>query len=306
MHADLLRAIKQVTVPSDSKYTQVQYPQSSSTKNPKHKNGDQPKYSRSGKCHFCKKDGHWINECKKMKKEFPDETLRNKIIDLIKISISSKTKQTPMSQISIKGSLQSTEREQEDYNLEQTEIKSTSKSKSDVAGVIAGTVEEIPSSLQPISCNPQNESLYLPVTIHGIHVNSLLDSGSTLTVLHPDTYYQIPQTSRPNMIGEQIKLRMADGGVIQSLGEVQVEIALGDQVFQHVATIADIESSAVIGYDFLKKHGCCLDFGCSTLLVNGVSLPCVRLNQLTENLHITIGETVTLAPYSETIETCHY
>ena len=130
--------------------------------------------------------------------------------------------------------MQSTEREQEDYNFEQTEIKSTSKSKSDVAGVIAGTVDEIPSSLQPIACNPYNESLYLPVTIHGIHVNSLLDTGSTLTVLHPDTYYQMPQTSRPNMIGEQIKLRMADGGVIQSLGEVQVEITLGDQVFQQV------------------------------------------------------------------------
>ena len=105
------------------------------------------------------------------------------------------------------------------------------------------------------------------------------------------------------MIGEQIKLRMVDGGVIQSLGEVEVEITLGDQIFQHVATIADIESSAVIGYDFLKKHGSCLDFGCSTLLVNGVSLACVRLNQLTENLHITVGEPVTLAPYSETIST---
>ena len=71
LHADLLRAIKQVTVPSDSKYTQVQYPQSSSTKNSKHKNGDQPKYSRRGKCHFCKKDGHWINECKKDEKGVP-------------------------------------------------------------------------------------------------------------------------------------------------------------------------------------------------------------------------------------------
>ena len=34
---------------------------------------------------------------------------------------------------------------------------------------------------------------------------------------------------------------------------------------------------------------------------NGISLPCVRLNQLTENLHITVGETVTLARYSEII-----
>ena len=103
-----------------------------------------------------------------MKKEFPDKTLHNKIIDLIKISVSSKTNKTPMSQISIKGFLQSTEREQEYYNLEQTETKIISKSKTDVAGVIAGTVEEIPydSSLQNISCNSQNE----PCTFQSLYM----------------------------------------------------------------------------------------------------------------------------------------
>ena len=68
---------------------------------------------------------------------------------------------------------------------------------------------------------------------------------------------------------------MADGSIISSLGEVYVKISIKGQSFEHTATLADVESSAVLGYDFLKKHDCCLDFGESTLCVNGIPISCI-------------------------------
>ena len=40
-------------------------------------------------------------------------------------------------------------------------------------------------------------SLMLPCKIHGLDLNCLIDTGATISLLHPDKYYFIPEEMRP-------------------------------------------------------------------------------------------------------------
>ena len=66
-------------------------------------------------------------------------------------------------------------------------------------------------------------SLYLKMDIHGIFINCLVDTGSTLTILHSRKYF-----------GKSFKQRFI---------------------------VADIDVPAVLGYDFLHLHDCKIDMG---------------------------------------------
>ena len=146
-----------------------------------------------------------------------------------------------------------------------------------------------------------NESMYLPITIYQSPVNCLVDSGSTLTLIHPAQFALIPKAVRPDLQDKKIKLRMADGGVIESKGEALVQIKIGNLTFPHLVTIAEVEAPLVIGYDFLTQYGCLLDFKTGSFQVNGRKFPCVRLDHTEKILHVTVTETVTLPPLSESV-----
>ena len=80
-----------------------------------------------------------------------------------------------------------------------------------------------------------------------------------------------------------------------------MEIKIKGHSFQHHVTVAEVESSSVLGYDFLKSQNCQVNFGTGVLSFNDTHIPCVKLNQLEETLQITLKEAVTLPPYSESI-----
>ena len=168
---------------------------------------------------------------------------------------------------------------------------------SDVNGIVSGTVQDTSDHLIPPAVLG-NESLYWPISVNGISTNSLLDSGSTLTVIHPDIYSQI-SFEWPALAGNPIKLHMADGGLIESLGRIQIEIVFKEMSVKHSVVVAEVESPVDLGYDFLNKYNCSLDFGDSTLSISRNKFHCLRLNQLEETIRLIVGETITLQPYSE-------
>ena len=188
-----------------------------------------------------------------------------------------------------------------DLNCGTINMTEEQRYKSDANGIVSGTVQDTSDHLIPPRI-PKNESLYLPISVNGIPTNSLLDSGSTLTVIHPDIYSQISTEQRPALAGNPIKLRMADGGLIKSLGRIQIEIAIEGMSVKHSVVVAEVESPVVLGYDFLNKYNSSLDFGDGTLSISGNKFHCLRLNQLEETIRLTVGETITLPPYSESID----
>ena len=57
----------------------------------------------------------------------------------------------------------------------------------------------------------------------------------------------------------------------------------------------------MLGYDFLKQSHCSLDFGEGTLHVAAEKIPCTRLSQLEETVHMTISESIPISPYTGTL-----
>ncbi|KAK3603895.1 hypothetical protein CHS0354_042905 [Potamilus streckersoni] len=70
------------------------------------------------------------------------------------------------------------------------------------------------------------DGLYIEVTISDIGVNALIDTGSTTTVLNPQKYYAISDPLRPSLQSGYGQLRIADGGMVTSLGSAKFRIMI--------------------------------------------------------------------------------
>jgi hypothetical protein len=99
--------------------------------------------------------------------------------------------------------------------------------------------------------------------INGIFINCLVDTGSTLTVLHSRKYF-----------GKSFKQRFI---------------------------VADIDVPAVLGYDFLHLHDCKIDMGGGKLTIGGIELICKKESQITTIFNITVHKNVVLPAYSEVV-----
>ena len=71
-----------------------------------------------------------------------------------------------------------------------------------------------------------NDGLYIKEKLFDVAVNSLIDTGSTITVLHPRKYFELDERDRPCLKPDCGQLRMADGGAVTPLGIGEFKITL--------------------------------------------------------------------------------
>ena len=145
------------------------------------------------------------------------------------------------------------------------------------------------------------DSLYLPVSLEGMPVQCLVDSGSTLSVLHSNCYHSIPKQKQPKLSCSAGMLCMADGGLVPSNGEAIFTLDLGSNTVCHHMVVADIDTPGILGMDFLKSHDSVLDAKRATLSDDGHQHKCVASRDMTAVFRVTVGETVTVAPGYEMI-----
>ena len=92
----------------------------------------------------------------------------------------------------------------------------------------------------------KNDGLYVKV---GIGANGLVDTGSTVTILHTLKFQYLPEELKQPLRTTQYTLKMSDGGPVPCLGAVSLPIQVGDKVYLQDVLIAEIETSFVMGYD---------------------------------------------------------
>ena len=100
---------------------------------------------------------------------------------------------------------------------------------------------------------PVNDSLFLTSNAYGVDVKCLVDTGSTLSVLHPDKYYAIPKQHRPTLKPYKLKLRMGDGALKPTHGCSVIPLPFNGQLIPQKMVIADTDVAGVLGYDFLYE-----------------------------------------------------
>ena len=145
-----------------------------------------------------------------------------------------------------------------------------------------------------------NDGLYVMLKVHDMQSTCLIDSGSTLSVISKNKYQSLPR--KPPVQHRAINIRMANGALSETLGEVELKLQLkpGLAVWQKFV-VAEIDSPVLIGCDFLKQHDCILDVGKQTLRVGQHVLRCELESELPSVFRIAIAESVTIPPRSEVI-----
>ena len=140
-----------------------------------------------------------------------------------------------------------------------------------MAPVPAATLQSGPSNQDVKLETDRMGSLYISLRINEIPVMALVDSGSTLRVIHPTVLSRISGEQDMVRNSPSGQLRLADGGLVDTLGTVQLSLRLGSDSYfiQHEMVVAAVEAPAVIGLDFLHGHGCVLDIQKGTLAVRG-------------------------------------
>ena len=151
-----------------------------------------------------------------------------------------------------------------------------------------------------------NDGLYIKVKLFDVAVNSLIDTGSTITVLHPRKYFELDERDRPCLKPDCGQLRMADGGAVTPLGIGEFKITLCGVTVDHPVIVADIEAPMILGYDFLHDHDCQLHLGTGVLTFRGQSMQCTRetkMSHIFSVFRIKVQDTVLIPPRCEMIVT---
>ena len=146
-----------------------------------------------------------------------------------------------------------------------------------------------------------SNSLFLSSSILGVEIDFLLDTGSTLTVRHPDKFMGIAEKERPRLCRNNSQIRMANGDLLASYGEAILPLCIGDQVLQHTVVVADIEAPGILGLDFLKRHKGILDASNGILTIDSQRHKCMTGLEGSSVCRVQLKDTVVIPAQSEMI-----
>ena len=123
----------------------------------------------------------------------------------------------------------------------------------------------------------------------------LVDTGSTISVIHPSTLSIISREREVPLHGESVRICF--------LGLVSLDLSFGtcEGLWTHDMVVSEIEVPVIIGVDFFQSHQCTLDVGAGVLSVDGTTHVCWRMEAMPRTFRITVAETVTIPPMSEMI-----
>ena len=117
------------------------------------------------------------------------------------------------------------------------------------------------------------EGLFLQAEIGGISVTCLIDTGSSISTIHPALYNRM--TEKQLLSSSDVRLRMVDGGLVPVCGEVSFSVHIQDATYEQTMVVAESSMCAGLGHN---KH-------CITLR-NGGHLGWRHLSSLRNDLFL--------------------
>ena len=148
---------------------------------------------------------------------------------------------------------------------------------------------------------PSNEGLYLDLKVENLSLLGLIDTGSTVSIIHTKKFDLLPMSIRETVSPTRCVLRMADGGPVGCKGTTFLPLSIGGKVYNQQVLIADIEAPLVVGYDFLYDKQCSLDISKGQLLFPDQTIDCKLESEMPRVFKIALSETVEIPANSEMI-----
>ena len=135
-------------------------------------------------------------------------------------------------------------------------------------------------------------------------VQFLIDSGASVSIISPVVFSNITEHTNFKLEQSNVTMTAADGNVIKCFGTGLFTIEMNGIEYEHQFWIAEISMDAILGFDFLKKNKCIIDFEYDKLLMD--ELPNSPYNTPDQVYIIAATQTMTLPAESETIIPAHF
>jgi transposase InsO family protein len=156
-----------------------------------------------------------------------------------------------------------------------------------------------PNRIWKMGNENQLDGLYIRAQVYNQDVTCLIDTGSTITVLHPNRYFAIPEAERPALDASNSWLRMADGGLVSPLGTTVLTFHINGKMLRQRMVIAEVEAPIVLGYDFMHEYDCHINITGGILTIEGQPMQCERESQMPSVFRVQVSETVEIPASSE-------
>ena len=130
----------------------------------------------------------------------------------------------------------------------------------------------------------------------------VLDTGAAVTLLQRRIWDQMKQSEAVLEPWTGQRLVGVEGTPLQVCGTVQVELKLGEEIFQTRVVVVDgLTVDVILGLDFLETHSCTVDIGRKTLHFTnrGTSVILHGSQGRVAAIGVTISKTLQVPAYSE-------
>ena len=141
--------------------------------------------------------------------------------------------------------------------------------------------------------------MFLRAEIGGITVSCLIDTGSSLSTIHPALYNRM--TEKPLLSESDVRLRMADGSLVPVCGEASFSVQIQGVSYTQTMAVAEIETPVVLGYDFMCEHHCQINVPKGQIILKGNLVKCIYESTLPSIFRIQVAENVTVPRATEMI-----
>lgn len=148
---------------------------------------------------------------------------------------------------------------------------------------------------------PPNDGLYIEIKIENVPLQALIDTGSTVTIIHTQKFALLPDEVQRKILPTKCVLRMADGGPVSCKGTAIIPLCIGNRIYDQQVLIAEIEAPFVVGYDFLYNNQCSLDISNGQLHFLEQVVQCKPEDQMPTLFKIAFSETIEIPANSEMI-----
>ena len=113
--------------------------------------------------------------------------------------------------------------------------------------------------------NCEASKLTCPVSIGHQRYRALIDTGSMICVARKEVYDRLPRRYK-NLEPTGLTIRDASGGKLDVLGIAKCDIRIeGIKLSCSFHVVSQLQTSMIIGMDFLKQHGARIDLLNETL-----------------------------------------
>ena len=115
--------------------------------------------------------------------------------------------------------------------------------------------------------------LFVPGTIEGLPVSTLIDSGAAVTVISPRIYAKMSAQVKKGLTTTKWCVRSASGDNLSVEGQVELKLQTGQSAWPLTALVADVEEDGILGMDCLGEA--VIDCKQHTLSISNELIPLV-------------------------------